>query len=215
MVSIFLFSLGSGLLGLGAFFLLRLISNKSQKVVLGMVLPAMMVAVSAAICHYGEMACGIIWGVVAFNFGLIGLFGLFGRKSSVSGNHLMNLLGMVLGIGACWISRRSGCIGVFGGCSLMIVGIIMLWQMFTMQINDSTDKLSLKQRWLIWHWTGAVCAILLLSVGAWLVVWRHAVVATILGFVNNCTVVWNMCAVWITLKKTMASREAINWFKTN
>lgn len=181
-ISMICFVMGNGLLTLGAFFIWQWV-NHQQTIwsVLATILPV--VGVVAVTCLLGqvELVGGIVWGTVAFNLGLMGGLGLCFKVRLERTKSLMVGLWLSFGWLACLLVQRSGVMGRLGGLSLLIIGLIATWQIGR-QENWRFKNVSENHRngfgWRPWIW---LVTIGLIGVGAWLLVWKYAVVLAACG----------------------------------
>ncbi|MBO4726654.1 MAG: hypothetical protein J5598_03595 [Clostridia bacterium] len=223
--TLFWFFVGGGLVWLGAFFLWCVIGKLSCGVVLGAVVPSVIVFGIAGICGSVEITAGIIWGAVTFNFALVGLLYLcFGMRVERTSS-LLTLLWVGLGFGACFVAGRHGRLGMCGGWGLLVVGLVAVWKMWTRQKETSTETPT--ESCLACHrfgWCGRlVLAVMLIGLGAWLMVWRHGVVAAVLKLPDSwcgALVMAPLCGLTFILglrwrKKWQASTFTVGLMRAN
>lgn len=181
-VAIICFVIGNGLLTLGAFFVWQLVSRRQPAwSVVATVLPIGSMVVIACLMGQVELVSGMIWGTVAFNLGLIGGLGLCFNVHLTRTKGLMVVLWLAFGWLACFFARHGETIGLFGGLGLIIVGLIAAWQIYGQKRKQIANVSEKQERMCGWQWGVWLVAIVLIGVGAWLLVWRHAVVLAVCG----------------------------------
>ena len=179
--TLFWFFIGGGLVWLGAFFLWCVIGKASWGIMFGAMVPSSMGFVIASIHGLVELAAGIVWGTMALNFALVGLLNLCSGVRGERAVSLLTLLWVGLGLVACFFAGRQGRLGMCGGWGLLMVGFVAVWQMLARKEKPLTEALTkngIECRRFGW-WVKLVLAIVLMGLGTWLMVWRHAVVAAV------------------------------------
>lgn len=168
----FWFLIGGGFLGLGAFFLWRMVQvGKLWTVVYAGLMPVLALVCWAVFAGQREIAVALLWAAVASNLAFIGLLGLC-CGVRLERHDWQTLVWSGLGIVGCYFAGCGGGIGLYSGCALIVVGIIALWQV----VGECRSV----GRWLLFGSVGA-----LLLWGAWLVMSRRGVITAVLGLPVN------------------------------
>ena len=202
-VAIIIFLIGSGLLILGAFFLTRLLGYRNEfGAVVSAILPVVLVICVAAFAGNYETVVSVIWGTVAFNLGLTGVFGCM-RVQLPRTQGLLTVLWLSFGWLACMMAGKSGAIGKFSGFGLIFVGIVVVWQACQKksQVHQpvAVTVKNYEKAALGWRqWLMFALAVGLVIVGARFVVGNHMTVASVLSIpvsLYGLVVLAPICAV--------------------
>ncbi|MBQ7973827.1 MAG: hypothetical protein IJ295_02625 [Clostridia bacterium] len=184
-VALLSFFLGGGLVLLGAFFLWRWSYARRGFwwLVLSGIVPVGVMVLIAAVSGEVETAVGLIWGTVATNLGWVGGVSLLtGWRLGHTLRAVWLWLSLVV-IGCCLVSGK-GTIGVFGGCALLVVGLIAVWQAIDKkQITVKCDlQEKARRQGSVWRrFCGLVCGVFVVLAGIGLSCWQLVNIPAVFG----------------------------------
>lgn len=170
------FLIGSGLVGLGAFFLLRILPFKQWTLLLVGLIPVIVFILCDLVVGQTELALYLIWGTVVVNLALIGLLEMccgvrLGRKDKL----LMTWLG--IGLLGSYIAACKGGVGLFSGCALLITGLIAVLNCG----HDKNEVVVARKHCSVWCGLSVFAVLIVLVVGTWFIVANCVKVSVVCG----------------------------------
>lgn len=168
--------MGSGLIVLGTHFLWCLVCQRQSNLLclLPSLLPVLVVVVLMLCEQQVEMAVAVILGTCMANLVVMGII-LMCSRIKVTHSDIFPLFCVLLG--ALPILIAGGEIHVYGGLSLLFVGLVSSWQ----ALRPTKGNLIKHKQCSRWYWLIGLGLIIIVMIGAWLVVKQFATMSVLLN----------------------------------